>query len=211
MHNAAVLYAGNDAGRPDYAKAARWFSEASSHGLRDSQYNLAVLYERGLGVKQDTGEALFWYMLAARQKDADAAAKSKAAEQTLPANVVADVKARVAKWQVTPDSSPANVVSVADQAWQVEMAGAANPVMDAPVIGMAMEVPAEATEESADQSSVAEAQRLLNGLGFEVGQPDGKMGTRTAKAIRLFQLQQGLSVTGEIDGELLAQLKARQG
>ncbi|MGE3830707.1 MAG: peptidoglycan-binding protein [Parvibaculaceae bacterium] len=211
MHNAAVLYAGNDAGRPDYAKAAHWFSEASSHGLRDSQYNLAVLYERGLGVKQDMGEALFWYTLAARQNDTDAAAKSKAAEQTLPPKVVAAVKARLASWQVVPDSSPANVVSVADQTWQVEMAGAANPVMDAPVIGMAMEASDELASTDAGQNPIAQAQRLLNGLGFEVGTPDGKMGTRTTNAIRLFQLQQGLTVTGEVDGELLAQLKARQG
>jgi localization factor PodJL len=211
MHNAAVLYAGTDAGRPDYAKAAHWFSEASSHGLRDSQYNLAVLYERGLGVKQDMGTALFWYTLAARQNDADAAAKSKAAEQTLPPNVVADVKARLAAWQVIPDSSPANVVSVADQTWQVEMAGAANPVVDAPVIGMAMEAPDALASADTGQNPIAQAQRLLNGLGFEVGTPDGKMGTRTTNAIRLFQLQQGMTVTGEVDGELLAQLKARQG
>ena len=210
MHNAAVLYAGNDAGRPDYAKAARWFSEASNHGLRDSQYNLAVLYERGLGVKQDLGEALFWYTLAARQNDTDAAAKAKAAEQTLPADIVADVQIRLAKWKVAPDSSPANVVSVADQAWQIEMVGSANPVIDAPVIGLAM----ESMEGSAGfygQNPVEEAQRLLNRLGFEVGTPDGKMGARTANAIRRFQLQQGMSVTGEVDGALIAELKARQG
>jgi localization factor PodJL len=207
MHNAAVLYAGNDAGRPDYAKAAHWFTQAARHGLRDSQYNLAVLYERGLGVKQDMGQALFWYTLAARQSDPDAAAKAKAAEQTLPADIVAGVKSHLAQWQVIPDSSPANVVSVADQTWQVEMAGAANPLMDAPVIGMA----AEATGAMSGENEVAEAQRLLNGLGYDVGTPDGRMGTRTTNAIRLFQLQQGLSVTGEVDNETLAVLKARQG
>jgi peptidoglycan hydrolase-like protein with peptidoglycan-binding domain len=60
-------------------------------------------------------------------------------------------------------------------------------------------------------SPVLEAQQLLTRLGFNVGEPDGKMGTRTHNAIRLFQLQSGLQVTGELTPELLEAMRARSG
>ena len=40
--------------------------------MKDSQFNLAVLYERALGTKANVDEALFWYLVAASQNDADA-------------------------------------------------------------------------------------------------------------------------------------------
>ena len=38
----------------------------------DAQFNLAILYEKGLGVPQDSEEATNWYRLAAEQGDVDA-------------------------------------------------------------------------------------------------------------------------------------------
>ncbi|MFZ9632550.1 MAG: hypothetical protein ACO3EK_01665, partial [Alphaproteobacteria bacterium] len=50
MHNLAVLIAEGAAGKPDYGTAAQWFRSAAEHGVRDSQYNFAILNARGLGV-----------------------------------------------------------------------------------------------------------------------------------------------------------------
>src|SRR3712207_8356790 len=47
MHNLAVLLAEGAEGRADYAAASRWFTAAAEHGLKDSQFNLAVLLARG--------------------------------------------------------------------------------------------------------------------------------------------------------------------
>jgi len=47
--------------------------------------------------------------------------------------------------------------------------------------------------------SVREAQERLNALGYNVGAPDGAAGPKTAKALRDFQQQQGLPVTGRLD------------
>jgi peptidoglycan hydrolase-like protein with peptidoglycan-binding domain len=58
---------------------------------------------------------------------------------------------------------------------------------------------------------VGEVQRLLNKLGFNIGEPDGRMGVRTSNAIRLFQLQYGLKVTGEVTADLISQLQKRAG
>ncbi len=60
-------------------------------------------------------------------------------------------------------------------------------------------------------AAVAEAQALLNKLGYNVGANDGRMGSRTANAIRLFQLQTGLKVTGEVTPELLDAMREKAG
>ena len=53
MHNLAVLYAEGAGGEPDLEQAAELFRQAAEHGVRDSQFNLAILHARGLGVPQD--------------------------------------------------------------------------------------------------------------------------------------------------------------
>lgn len=81
MHALAMLLsegrsAGAGAGgKPDWDGALRWFRTAAELGHRDSQYNLGVLYARGLGVAADLGEAWKWLCLAANQGDDDSAAK----------------------------------------------------------------------------------------------------------------------------------------
>lgn len=55
----------------------------------------------------------------------------------------------------------------------------------------------------------AERRRLqarLNALGYDVGTPDGVVGTRTEAAIRDYQRDQGLEVTGQPSPALLARL-----
>ena len=52
-------------------------------------------------------------------------------------------------------------------------------------------------------------QTLLGRMGYDAGPADGKMGNRTANAIRLFQLQSGLPVNGQPSMEVLQRLEAR--
>jgi localization factor PodJL len=76
MHNLGAMDAEDGgAGKPDYAEAAHWFRRAGELGVRDSQFNLGVLYGRGLGVPQDLEQSWLWFSLASRQGDADAAKK----------------------------------------------------------------------------------------------------------------------------------------
>ncbi len=51
----------------DYAEAMRWYRKAAEQGRASAQYNIASLYERGLGVTQDFAEAVGWYRKAAEQ------------------------------------------------------------------------------------------------------------------------------------------------
>lgn len=204
MHNTAVLLANVRSPKDSYEKAARWFAEAASHNLKDSQFNIALLYERGLGVGQDLGEALFWYTLAARQDDADAAAKAKTLENTLPKQVTQQVKARLAAFVPKRDIETANVVAVSNPDWQ-DRPVAAPAKYDLPMVGAAV-----AAETSAD-NQILEAQQLLNRLGFDAGDENGAMSTRTKNSIRLFELQSGMRLSGEVTPDLLAKLRAKLG
>lgn len=55
--------------------------------------------------------------------------------------------------------------------------------------------------------TVRRAQQALNAAGYSVGQPDGRIGTLTTKAIRKFQTDNHLPVTGKFDGATLAALR----
>jgi peptidoglycan hydrolase-like protein with peptidoglycan-binding domain len=46
---------------------------------------------------------------------------------------------------------------------------------------------------------------------FNVGAPDGKLGSRTVAAIRQFQELSGLEVTGAITPEVIAEMRDRAG
>jgi localization factor PodJL len=190
MHNAAVIAAGNEAGAPDYARATKWFTLAANHGLKDSQYNLAVLKERGLGVKADTNEALFWYMAAASQADGDAKKRVEALSKSLSPATVESVTTHFKSW--APEKAPdaANVVAVNDSQW--------NP----PAQSAAAEIP---------QNINDQAKFLLDKMGYRVGENNGALDPRTGNAIRLFQIQQGLKVTGKVTPELLTLMRTKAG
>jgi hypothetical protein len=46
----------------DYAEAAYWYRLAAEQGCADAQYELAYLFEHGLGVPLDYAEAAHWYL-----------------------------------------------------------------------------------------------------------------------------------------------------
>jgi TPR repeat protein len=58
--------------RDDYAKTAKELQGLANLGEPRAQYDLALLYDKGLGVPQSDAEALRWYTRAAEQGDARA-------------------------------------------------------------------------------------------------------------------------------------------
>lgn len=63
-----------------------------------------------------------------------------------------------------------------------------------------------ATPSGTATMSVADAQRKLAQLGYQPGPADGSAGGRTATALRAFQKDRGLNVTGRLDAATIAQL-----
>jgi localization factor PodJL len=117
MHNLAVLYVEAGAGQ-QYQLAASWFTKAAERGLKDSQFNLALLHEQGLGLPRNRQHAIFWYSLAAAQGDQEAGAKAKALESTLSVDAAKWVEARLAAWRPLPVDREANLVPDGDPSWQ---------------------------------------------------------------------------------------------
>jgi localization factor PodJL len=195
MHNAAVISAGNDAGNPDYVRAFKWFTLAANHGLKDSEFNLAVLIERGMGTTVNLPEALFWYKAAGAQGDTDAQTHAEALAKSLPPETVQAIEARLKAW--VPEKAPevANVVAVNDSTWK----------------GADLAPQQTAVAEPASVNLIGKAQGLLDQLGYNIGTADGKLGGRTSNAVRLFQLQQGMKVTGQITPELIAAMESKTG
>ncbi len=58
---------------------------------------------------------------------------------------------------------------------------------------------------------VVELQSRLTTLGFEPGEPDGVVGEKTRRAIRLFQRSVALPADGYADAGLLQQLRSQSG
>ena len=178
MHDLAVFYAEGDAGPQSYAAAVEWFRQASDHGLVDSQYNLAVLYEKGLGLTQDKSEAAYWYEVAGRAGDQDAGRRARTILGEMQPTQAEAIKRKARAFAPKPGIPRANG-EFGRRAWDV-----------------------------ASPAQVTEAQRLLVRLGFAPGTADGKMNARTAEAIREFERDNDLPVTGEASVSLLRQLRA---
>jgi localization factor PodJL len=119
MHNLAVLEAGDsDSGKPDYTDATQWFRRAAELGVRDSQFNLGVLYGRGLGVSQDLGRSWMWFSLAAQQGDSDAAKKRDEVGAKLDAATLAAATKALADFRTSTPTAGANEVPAPAGGWE---------------------------------------------------------------------------------------------
>jgi len=64
---------------------------------------------------------------------------------------------------------------------------------------------------SGSSDTVRRAQQALNAAGFNVGVPDGRPGTQTIKALKEFQADRQVPVTGKLDSETLKALRLTSG
>lgn len=200
MHNAAVISTNFDAGKPNFEISHKWFLAAATRGLKDSQFNLAVMYERGIGTKADVNEALFWYFIAANQNDADAQARIESLSQKLAPSTVATIREKAKSWVPLKALTSANMVAMVNPIKQNETI-VRQVTPDSPAV----------TNSIFFKNPITMVQELLKKLGFNIGNADGKLNPRTSNAIRLFQLQSGTKVTGEITDDLISQLQAKLG
>ncbi|MBB3934382.1 peptidoglycan-binding protein [Aureimonas phyllosphaerae] len=188
MHNLAVLYATGIDGKSEPANAAKWFIQAADHGMRDSQYNLGILFARGAGVEQDLAKSYRWFGIVASAGDKDAAAKMQEVGKTMSPEQRQALDTEIASWSAQPRVETANTVEIPDD-WS-ETAG---------------------RTASVDMSrAIRNVQAILIKLGYDPGQPDGKVGARTEAAIRQFQGKAGLEATGKVDEPLIRALLERK-
>jgi localization factor PodJL len=109
MHNLGVLAA--EGGKPNYTSAALWFGKAAEYGIHDSQYNLAVLLARGLGLPKDLLKSYTWFAIVAATGDADAAQKRDDVAARLTSSELAAANAAAAGFAPRPADHAANEIA----------------------------------------------------------------------------------------------------
>ena len=185
MHDLAIYYAyGNGDVPVDMNIAAGWFEKAAERGVVDSQFNLAILFENGQGVKPSLPDAYFWYSIAGQQGDQTAAARIGMLKQQMSDAEIEAAEARVESFTPVKINAAANGV-FKDLPW-----AKTGPSAEAP-----------STE------SIRQTQILLSDLGFDIGPTDGIMGEKTRQAIMGFQRENNFTETGQISPALIDRLE----
>ncbi|MGI8569409.1 MAG: hypothetical protein ACR2KT_10230 [Methylocella sp.] len=113
MQRAKDLYqrAAAEGGKPNYTSAALWLGQAAEYGIRDSQYNLAVLLGRGLGLPKDLVKSYTWCAIVAATGDADAARKRDDVAARLTSSELAAANAAAAGFAPRPADRAANEIT----------------------------------------------------------------------------------------------------
>ena len=93
-------------------------SLGAAHGLKDSQFNLAVLYESGLGVPKDLRQAYKWLTVAARAGDAETVKRRERMRNELSRADLEAAEAMIRDWQPQAADPLANDPRVAGEAWK---------------------------------------------------------------------------------------------
>lgn len=193
IHNLAVLHAEGGLGERNFGRAAQWFKQAAGYGVTDSQYNLGILYAQGLGVERDLGQSYKWFALAAKAGDVDAARKRDAVAAELGEDEKSRILLEIADWKPMPIDAAANHVPAIPAEWRSGVANGSTAAGPAATLGTS-------------EAAISQAQRLLTQRGYAPGPADGKLGPQTQDAIRSFQKDAGLPVTGEVDAALITAL-----
>ena len=97
--------------------ASQWFRKAAERGVADSQFNLGILYARGIGVEQNLAESYKWFSLAAAQGDADAGRKREDVAKRLDAQSLAAAKLAIQTFMVEPQPDDAINVPAPAGGW----------------------------------------------------------------------------------------------
>jgi localization factor PodJL len=181
MHEAGGLYVNAEATPENQEAAAHWFEQAALHGVRDSQFNLALLYQEGFGVPQSAADAYAWFLIAGRAGDSEAERRAADARRELSAEQRRAAEAAARGFEPRP-VDPEAQGRYPPQPW-----------------------------ETPDAELIARAQSLLNRLGYETGPADGDFGPQTREAIVAYQSDEGLERTGSVDAGLVARLERATG
>ena len=216
--NLALMYTYGEGVPQDYAEAAKWYRQAAEQGNTSAQFNLAIMYDNGQGVPQDDVEAVRWYRQAAEQGDASAQFNLALMYEygegvlqnlsyahkwfNLAASLVSPQERELREMAVEARDRVAAQLTAGDLAiaqrlareWQPRKSGEQKPVQE--------ESPPQstvfATELDESGNAIVSLQRSLLQLGYYAGPLDGNLDAKTRLAIRAFETDSGLPITGQV-------------
>ncbi len=173
--------------------AVKWYRAAAEQGLGIAQFFMGLMYDTGKGVPSDYVQAYKWFDLAARQGDADARHKrDRLANQMTPSQLLeaerqtalalSERVARAGSALSAPQGGPAPAATSTSETSSRVQVALAKPQSERDVEREDANVSARALS----RGEVERVQRLLNGLGYNAGKPDGIAGRGTRNAIARF-------------------------
>ncbi|MCE3288376.1 MAG: Localization factor PodJS [Caulobacter sp.] len=203
----AKLYENGEAGvAKDAAQARSWTERAAQGGDRKAMHNLGLYYFEGTGGSKNLTTAAQWFRRAADLGLTDSQYNlgklyeegfgvtqngAEAYKWYLIAGKAGDGEAKAAAERIRDSLSP-QARTGAERAAGGYRAAAANPsakLAAAPAVG-----------------SAAQAQRALSRLGYYQGPQDGRSSPALEGALKAYQKEQGLPITGQMDAQSSARL-----
>lgn len=180
-------YSIGDGVPPDPAAGAWWFLQAAMQGHELSQVSLGFMYSSGNGVPLDLVQSYMWMTLAAEHGgNEDAVA------------VLAELAVELSAAQI---GRARELVLLFEEGEFEPTLPPPDPGLD---LGPVVDGPGVTGQD------VSRVQLALATLGYDPGPPDGLAGPQTRAAIRSFEQDYGLPVTGQVSDELnVALLVAR--
>lgn len=170
--------------RQDYGAAVEEFRRLAEQGEADARYMLGRMYATGQGVVQDYVRAHKWLNLAASQGQSQARQARSELEQRMTSAQIAQAQVLAREFQPQ----------------------AAEPEFGAPAEEPLFEESELASQDLSSQSVVRAIQEALNARGYDAGPEDGVLGPKTRDAIRAYQADAGLQVSGEPSAQLVERL-----
>ena len=177
MHDAGGMFINAGDAPENQTAAARWFEQGALHGVRDSQFNMALLYQEGFGVPVSLADAYAWFTIAANAGDSDAATRAQALRSELAPDSRRQAQDAAAGFTAR-EGDPAAQGLYPAQPWDLGATGLA-----------------------------ARAQALLGELGYDPGPADGVLGDQTRRALVRFQRDAGIEPGSPLSADLIARLE----
>ena len=231
QYKLGMQFTKNGTSKVDYYQAAHWLKIAAVQGLTEAQYNLGVLYERGLGVLKDESQALLWFHSAAKKQHSMAQYNlgnffllgkgtqknyleavrwfklasnngvAEAAQNFLilsKVSGVADLN-HLERSKLHLTTFPVQLIGLSTST-KLQKYDKRTSIMNRIV---SKEKEGIVRAPLSVNEMISEIQFKLSKDGFYIGSIDGLFGPNVESAIRVYQLEQGLPVSGSPSKELL--------
>jgi hypothetical protein len=224
QYKLGMLFIKKKTSQLDYSQAAHWLKIAAVQGLTEAQYNLGVLYERGLGVPKDESQALLWFHSAAKKHHSMAQFNlgnlfllGKGTQKNYPEAVHwFKLASNNGLAEAAHNFSILSKVAKVEDLDKLERSKLYETTFPVQLIGLSTSIKPQKhdkrpliIERSVLQTKeeimrtllptdkvIIEIQAKLSEDGFYIGSIDGLFGPNIESAIRVYELEQGLPVSG---------------
>jgi len=223
----------------NYFAAFQEFEASAEEGDTASQYMLGQLYADGCGTRQNYIEAHKWFNIAAAWGHDRAAEARRNLEGRMTSVQIAEAQRLAGEWEPAASAEAESGATYSVRNAQIflnELGYNAGP--EDGVIGSTtrsairayqydngltatgdltyalfeqLEADVEAGDEGPSVDLIANVQSELRRRGYDIPVVSGTMDSQTRSAIRAYQTDSGLTVTGEASESLLARLRSAQG